>query len=54
MVQKCMLSLAGDENIDAKLGISKNINGFDLGFNANQSLSDTSIQNAEVKLSYSF
>ena len=49
-----MLSLAGDENIDAKLGISKNIHGFDLGFNANQSLSDTSIQNAEVKLSYSF
>ena len=49
-----MLSLAGDENIDAKLGISKNINGFDLGFNANQSLSDTSIQNAEVNLSYSF
>ena len=48
------LSLAGDENAEAKLGISKNIYGFDLGFNANQSLSDTSIQNAEVKLSYSF
>ena len=32
------LSLAGDENAD-KLGISKNIYGFDLGFNANQSIS---------------
>ena len=33
-----MLSLAGNENIEAKLGISKNIHGIDLEFNENQNL----------------
>ena len=46
------LSLAGDENAEAKLGISKNIYGFDLGFNANQSISNNSNQEAELMLTY--
>ena len=33
-----MLSLAGNENIEAKLGISKNIHGIDSEFNENQNL----------------
>ncbi len=48
------LSLAGDENTEAKLGISKNIYGFDLGFNANQSISNNSNQEAELMLTYNF
>ncbi len=48
------LSLAGDENTEAKLGISKNIYGFDLGFNANQSISNNSNQEAELILTYNF
>ena len=49
-----MLSLAGNENIEAKLGISKNIQGIDLGFNANQTFSDNPNQKAELVLTYSF
>ncbi len=48
------LSLAGDENAEAKLGISKNIYGFDLGFNANQSIGNNSNQEAELMLKYNF
>ena len=48
------LSLAGDENAEAKLGISKNIYGFDLGFNANQSISNNSNQEAELMLTYHY
>ncbi len=48
------LSLAGDKNAEAKLGISKNIYGFDLGFNANQSISNNSNQEAELILTYNF
>ncbi len=48
------LSLAGDENAEAKLGISKNIYGFDLGFNANQSITNNSNQEAELILTYNF
>ncbi|MDC3186698.1 autotransporter domain-containing protein [Pelagibacteraceae bacterium] len=48
------LSLAGDENAEAKLGISKNIYGFDLGFNANQSITKYSNQDAELMLTYNF
>ena len=43
-----MLSLVGNENIEAKLGISKNIHGIDLEFNANQN------QKVELTLRYSF
>ena len=49
-----MLSLAGNENIEAKLGISKNIQGIDLGFNANQTFSDNPNQKAELMLTYNF
>ena len=48
------LSLAGDENAEAKLGISKNIYGFDLGFNANQPISNNSNQEAELMLTYNY
>jgi len=48
------LSLAGDENAEAKLGISKNIHGFDLGFNANQSIGNNFNQEAELMLTYNF
>ena len=48
------LSLAGDENAEAKLGISKNIYGFDLGFNANQSITNYSNQEAELMLTYNY
>ena len=48
------LSLAGDENAEAKLGISKNIYGFDLGFNASESFSVNPNQEAELMLTYNF
>ena len=48
------LSLAGDENVEAKLGISKNIYGFDLGFNASESFSANPNQEAELMLTYNF
>ena len=48
------LSLAGDENTNAKLGISKNIRGFDLGFNINQSFSTNQNQEVEFLLTYNF
>ena len=48
------LSLASDENAEAKLGISKNIYGFDLGFNANQSIGNNSNQEAELMLTYNY
>ena len=45
-----------DESEDLKAGfdISKNVNGFDLKFNANQSLSENSDQVVNVSLSRSF
>ncbi len=43
-----MLSLAGNENIEAKLGIYKNIHGIDLEINANQN------QKVELTLTHSF
>ena len=48
------LSLAGDENAEAKLGISKNIHGFNLGFNASESFSAKPNQEAELMLTYNF
>ncbi len=48
------LSLAGDENTEAKLGISKNIHGFNLGFNASESFSANPNQEAELMLTYNF
>ena len=49
-----ILSLAGDENAEAKLGISKNIHGFNLGFNASESFSANPNQEAELMLTYNF
>ena len=48
------MSVDGSEDLKAGFDISKNINGFDMKFNANQSLSETSDQAAEVSLSRSF
>ena len=44
----------GDEDIKTKLGISKNIYGFDLGFNANQTVNKKTNQEAELILAYNF
>ena len=48
------MSIDGSENLKAGFDISKNINGFDLNFNANRSLSENSDQAANVSLSRSF
>jgi uncharacterized protein with beta-barrel porin domain len=48
------MSINGSEDLKAGFDISKNINGFDLNFNANQSLSKNSDQAATVSLSRSF
>ena len=48
------MSIDGSEDLKAGFDISKNINGFDLKFNANQSLSENSDQAANVSLSRSF
>ena len=48
------MSIHGAEDLKAGFDISKNVNGFDLKFNANQSLSENSDQTANVSLSRSF
>ena len=48
------MTIDGSEDLKARFDISKNINGFDLSFNANQSLSENSDQVANVSLSRSF
>ena len=48
------MSVDGSEDLNARFDISKNINRFDLSFNANQSLSENSDQVANVSLSRSF
>jgi uncharacterized protein with beta-barrel porin domain len=48
------MSVDGSEDLKAGFDISKNINGFDLKFNANQSLSENSDKAANVSLSRSF
>ena len=48
------MSLDGNEDLKTGFDISKNINGFDLNFNANQSFNETSDQAANVSLSRSF
>jgi len=48
------MSVDGSEDLKAGFDISKNINGFDLKFNANQAFNETSDQAAEVSLSRSF
>ena len=51
---KYIVSLVGDEDVKGKLGISKNIHGFDLGFNANQTFNKNPNQEAELMLTYNF
>jgi trimeric autotransporter adhesin len=48
------MSIDGSEDLKAGFDISKNINGFDLKFNANQAFNETSDQKANVSLSRSF
>jgi methionine-rich copper-binding protein CopC len=48
------MSVDGSEDLKAGFDITKNVNGFDLNFNANQSLSKNSDQTANVSLSRSF
>ena len=48
------MSLDGSEDLKAGFDVSKNINGFDLSFNANQAFNETSDQAANVSLSRSF
>ena len=48
------MSVDGAEDLKAGFDISKNINGFDLNFNANQSFNENSDQAANVSLSRSF
>jgi trimeric autotransporter adhesin len=48
------MSLDGSKDLKTGFDISKNINGFDLNFNANQSFNETSDQAANVSLSRSF
>ena len=48
------MSIDGAEDLKAGFDITKNVNGFDLKFNANQSFNENSDQQAEVSLSRSF
>ena len=48
------MKIDGSEDLKAGFDITKKINGFDLKFNANQSLSENSDQTANVSLSRSF
>ena len=48
------MSLVVDEDIKTIIGISKNINGFDLGFNTNQTFNKNPNQEAELMLTYNF
>ena len=48
------MTLSGSGDLSTGFDISKNLNGFDLNFNANQSLNESSNRAAEVSLSRSF
>jgi hypothetical protein len=48
------MSLDGSDDLKAGFDITKNVNGFDLSFNADQSLNENSDQTAEVSLSRMF
>ena len=48
------MSIDGSEDLNAGFDITKNVNGFDINFNANRSLSENSDQAANVSLSRSF
>ena len=48
------MSLGGYEDLSAGFNLAKNIYGFDLKFDVNQSFEDTSNKNAFVSLSNKF
>jgi surface protein len=48
------MSIGGSEDLKTGFDISKNVNGFDLKFNANQAFNENSNQAAKVSLSRSF
>ena len=48
------MSLGGSEDLSAGFNLAKNLNGFDLKFDVNQSFQDTSDKNAHVSLSTKF
>ena len=48
------MKIDGSEDLKAGFDITKNVNGFDLSFNANQAFNETSDQTANVSLSRSF
>ena len=48
------MSLGGSEDLSASFNVPKNIHGFDLKFNVNQSFEDISDKNALVSLSTKF
>ena len=48
------MSVDGAEDLKAGFDITKNVNGFNLKFNANQSFNENSDQAANVSLSRSF
>ena len=48
------MSLGGSEDLSAGFNLAKNLYGFDLKFDVNQSFQDTSDKNAHVSLSTKF
>ena len=48
------MTLEGTDDFTAGLNVAKNINGFDLSFNASQSFAENSAQEAKVSLSKKF
>ena len=48
------MSLGGSEDLSVGFNLAKNLNGFDLKFDVNQSFQDTSDKNAHVSLSTKF
>ena len=48
------MTLGGSDDLSTGFDISKNLNGFDINFNANQSLNESSNRAAEVSLSRKF
>ena len=48
------MTLDGSEDLKAGFDISKNLNGFDLNFNAKQAFNENADQTANVSLSRKF
>ena len=48
------MSLGGSKDLSAGFNVAKNINGFDLKFDVNQSFEDTADKNVLVSLSTKF